>query len=94
MAAKGEEYAELCGFPLKWDTGAPMPHLMANDNRALLAFLLSEPDPAWDGSYVTIKSPADEGPEPLTLVEFDLCISAMLERRTTSFSRAGYSIAA
>jgi hypothetical protein len=35
-AAKGEEYAEPCGFPLQWDAGAPMPHLMVNDNRALL----------------------------------------------------------
>src|ERR1700685_2235488 len=42
-AAKGEEYADPCGFPLKWDAGAPMPHLMVNDNRALRAFLLSEP---------------------------------------------------
>ena len=77
-AAKGEEYAEPCGFPLKWDAGAPMPHLMVNDNKALLAFLLSEPDPAWDGSYVTLKSPADDQPEPLGLVEFDGCISAKL----------------
>ena len=55
-----------------------MPHLMVNDNRALLAFLLSEPDPGWDGSYVTVKSPGDEQPEPLGLVEFDFCISAKL----------------
>ncbi len=77
-AATGEEFAEPCGFPLKCDAGAPMPHLMVNDNRALLAFLLSEPDPAWDGSYVTIKSPADDRPEALGLVEFDHCISARL----------------
>ena len=77
-AKKGEEYAEPCGFPLQWSGGAPMPHLMANDNRALLAFLLSEPDPNWDGSYVTIKSPADEQPEPLGLVEFEHCTSARL----------------
>jgi hypothetical protein len=77
-AKKGEEYAEPCGFPLKWDAGAPMPHLMANDNRALLAFLLREPDPNWDGSSVTIKSLADEQPEPLALVEFEHCISARL----------------
>lgn len=77
-AAKQEEYAEPCGFPLKWDAGAPMPHLMVSDNKALLAFLLSEPDPAWDGSYVTIKSPADAHPEPLGLVEFNGCISAKL----------------
>src|ERR1700730_5148977 len=48
-AAKGEEYAEPCGFPLKWDTGAPMPQLMVNDNRTFLAFLLGEQNPAWDG---------------------------------------------
>jgi len=67
-AKKGEEYAEPFGFPLKWDVGAPMPHLMVNDNRALLAFLLKEPDPNWDGTYVTVKSPTDEQQEPLALV--------------------------
>jgi len=77
-AAKGEEYAEPCDFPLRWDAGAPMPHLMVNDHRALLAFLLSEPDPAWDGSYVTMNSSAHEQPEPLGLVEFDICIATKL----------------
>lgn len=77
-AKKREEYAEPCGFPLQWDNGAPMPHLMASDTRALLAFLLCEPDPAWDGSYVTIKSPQDNQPEPLGLVEFESCLAAKL----------------
>ncbi len=77
-AARGEEYAEPCGFPLKWDGGAPMPHLMVNDRRALLAFLLREPDPNWDGSYVNVKSPSGGQPEPLGLVEFDLCRGAKL----------------
>ena len=53
-------------------------HLIVSDNRALLAFLMSEPDPAWDGTYVTIKSPSDEEPEPLGLVAFGGCISAKL----------------
>jgi hypothetical protein len=77
-AAKGEEFAEPCGFPLEWDGGVPMPHLLVNDHRALLAFLLNKPDPAWDGSYVTIKSPSDSQPEPLGLVEFTDCVSARL----------------
>jgi hypothetical protein len=77
-AETGDEYAEPCGFPLRWDAGAPMPHLMVSDTKALLAFLLSEPDPAWDGSYVTIKSPGDEQPQPLGLVEFEHCTSAKL----------------
>jgi hypothetical protein len=77
-AAKGEEYAEPCCFPLLWDIGAPLPKLMVNEYRAFLAFLLREPDPNWDGSYVTIKSPSDEHPDPLGLVEFESCISAKL----------------
>lgn len=77
-AKKGDEYAEPCDFPLKWDAGAPMPHLIVNDHRALLAFLLRAADPNWDGSYVTIKSPADAQAEPLALVEFERCISARL----------------
>ena len=75
---KGDEYAESIAFPLRWDIGAPLPHLFVNDHKALLAFLLSEPDPTWDGSYVTIKSPAAEHPEPLGLVEFEGCSSAKL----------------
>jgi len=77
-AKKGEEYAEPCDFPVKWDGGAPMPHLMVNDNRALLAFLLRDPAPAWDGSYVTIKDPSNDQPESLGLVEFEHCTSAKL----------------
>jgi len=77
-AAKGEEYAEPCQFPLQWSAGAPMPHLMVSDQQALLAFLLHEPDPAWDGSYVTVKSPSDVQPEPLALVVFERCVSAKL----------------
>lgn len=77
-AARGDEYAEPCGFPLKWDVGAPLPHLMVSYDRALLGFLLSEPDPNWDGSYVAVKSPADERVEPLGLVEFEFCKSARL----------------
>src|SRR5262249_25453287 len=87
-AAKVEEYAEPCGFPLQWDVGAPMPHLMTNDHRALLAFFLSR-DPDWirevvdwtvkglpDGSCATGgRLPEDQ---PIALVEFDGCVSARL----------------
>lgn len=75
-AARGEEYAEPCGFPFEWDTGEPMPHLLVSDHRTLLSFLLNEPDPAWDGTY--IKSIGMEQPEPLALVEFERCVSAKL----------------
>jgi hypothetical protein len=77
-SAKGEEHAENIDFPVKWDAGAPMPHLFVNDYRALLAFLVHEPDPNWDGTYVTLKSPASEDADPLALVEFEHCVSAKL----------------
>jgi hypothetical protein len=77
-AAKGDEYAEPIEFPVRWDTGAPLPHLLVNDDRALLAFLLSEPDPAWDGTSVRMVSPARNDPEPLALVTFEFCASAKL----------------
>jgi hypothetical protein len=67
---KGEEYADLLDFPVKWCTGAPLPHVVMNDQRVLLAFLLDQPDPNWDGTYVTIKSPRSSDAESLALVEF------------------------
>ncbi len=87
-AAKAEEYAEPCDFPLRWDAGAPMPHLMVNDNRALLAFFLSEPDPNWDGTYVTIKSLGDvRARSPLgTSLNSSSAFPPGWERQTTRFS--------
>jgi len=63
---------------VRWCTGAPLPHLIANDYKTLLVFLVDRPDPKWDGSYVTIKSPADRDVESLALVEFIRCASAKL----------------
>jgi hypothetical protein len=62
-AAKGEEYAETIDFTVRWDFGAPLPHLFVNDSRALLAFFLS---------------PAAAEPESLALVEFKKCEAAKL----------------
>ena len=35
-AAKGEPHAMPFDFPVRWDVGAPLPHLFANDYQALL----------------------------------------------------------
>src|SRR5262249_48677743 len=53
-AAKGEEYAIPMDFPVKWDIGAPLPHVLQNDWKAFLTFYVRVPDPGWDGIYVTI----------------------------------------
>jgi hypothetical protein len=77
-ALKGEEYAVPLDFPVKWDAGAPLPHVIQNDYKTFLTFYLGVPDPNWDGTYVTIKDPGAGTEESLALVEFDRCIAAKL----------------
>jgi len=43
------------------DVGAPLPMVLCDEHRLLLGYLISEPDPAWDGSYVTMVSAESEG---------------------------------
>ena len=69
-AARGEEHAVPLDFPVRWDSGAPLPHVIQNDYKTFLTFYVREPDPDWDGSYVTVKDPGDRSVETLALVEF------------------------
>lgn len=77
-AAQGQEYAEPLSFPVRWDVGAPLPHLFNNGLRTLLTFYVRAPDQDWDGSYVTIRSPEEGGAEVLALVEFEGCASSRM----------------
>jgi hypothetical protein len=77
-AAKGEEHAIPLDFPVEWDVGAPLPQLLQNDYRCFLTFYVREDDPAWDGTYVTVKDPGSGEEESLALVEFAGCLSARL----------------
>lgn len=42
------------------DIGAPLPMVLCDEGNLTLAYLVSEPDPAWDGSYVTVVTPESE----------------------------------
>lgn len=77
-AAKGEEYAAPLEFPVKWDAGCPLPHLLCNDYKALLSFVVRQAKPGADGSTFEVVSPADEKTRHLALVEFTPCITAKL----------------
>ena len=33
------------------DVGAPLPHLVCDEHHVLLAYLINEPDPAWDEEW-------------------------------------------
>ena len=75
---KKEPYAVPCNFPVKWDTGAPLPFLLCNDNRTFLTFYVTETDPNWDGTYVNVVDLASSESASLCLVTFQNCFSAKL----------------
>jgi hypothetical protein len=66
----GDEYAVELDFELPWDTGAPLPHLLANGHKTYLLFYLANPEPDWDGTWVRVVDPAATEAEPLGVVEF------------------------
>lgn len=77
-AAQDQSYAVPVELPVLWDTGAPLPHLLQNDYRAFLIFLIRDPDPNWDGSYVNIRHPESAAACQLAVVEFKGCVSTMM----------------
>ena len=74
--ARGEPYAVPLEFPVRWDTGAPLPHLLQNDIKTFLVFLLADTLPNWDGSFVAVVEARDVA--DLAIVEFTGCVSAKM----------------
>ena len=72
-AAKGEQYAVLIDFPVRWDVGAPCPHQLQSDCRTFLVFFLLDVDPNWDGTWIKIRRPDSPEPQKLALIEFEGC---------------------
>ncbi|MEP0847346.1 MAG: hypothetical protein HRF50_11085 [Phycisphaerae bacterium] len=89
-AAQELPYAVPLGFPARWDTGAPLPHLFRNDYKAYLIFYLATYDPNWDGSYIKVKHPGDTNAESLALVEFVGCLGARLGAPNEEVLRGHY----
>jgi len=72
-AARGEQYAQVIDIGPRWDDGAPLPHLMSNGSRTFVVCLASQPDPDWDGTYVTMVSPADQHQSLFVVLELRGC---------------------
>src|SRR5262245_2414249 len=51
---------ELRDVP-KLDVGAPLPAVLAAEHQLDLLYIVAEPDPNWDGTYVTVVGPGSEG---------------------------------
>lgn len=52
------------------DVGAPLPAVVADEHHLLLAYIVSSPDPNWDGSNVKLVSP-DSPDKPIAIVTFE-----------------------
>ncbi len=61
-----DEYAETIDFPVKWDVGAPMPHLLTNGYHTVLLF------------YLPNENSEDGRTESIALVQFHRCMSSKL----------------
>ncbi len=64
-----DSVVEMAGVPA-CDPGAPLPALIAGEHSARLLYVVSEPDPSWDGSSVTVADPGSEH-ELIAVVEFE-----------------------
>ncbi len=70
---RSEEVAVPLDWQLAWDTGAPLPHVVSSGSKTSLIYLVSEPDPNWDGSNVNVIDPSAAAVELLAIVEFKRC---------------------
>jgi hypothetical protein len=71
--ARGEETALACPWGPEWSGGAPVPHVVSSGYNTYLMYIIAEPDPSWDGTYIRVVDPGDEEIEPIALVEFISC---------------------
>jgi hypothetical protein len=70
IKTKTDEFARVIEWTPQWDTGAPMPQVYSNGHKTFLIYLINEPDPNWDGTYVNMIDNTSETTYPLALVEF------------------------
>jgi hypothetical protein len=70
-----DEVVNLVGVPQS-SVGTPLPLVVADEHRVVLAFYLEESGPDWDGSSARVVSPGD-GDEPIAIVRFAPCEAHM-----------------
>jgi hypothetical protein len=63
-----DKVVPLDGVPQS-SVGAPMPIVLADEHRVVLAYYVEERTPGWDGSTARVVYP-DDGNEPIAIVRF------------------------
>jgi len=70
-----DKVAELENMP-RSSVGAPLPIVLSDEHKILLAYVVQDTPSDWDGSHVRVVDPSTLG-EPLALVEFSSYSSFM-----------------
>ena len=63
-----DRVVELEGVPQS-SVGAPLPVVLSDEHKVLLAYIIQETPPGWDGTTIRVVDPSTAG-EPLALIEF------------------------
>lgn len=63
---RSEQYGQVIDIGLRWDTGAPLPHVISNGSRAFVVCLASQHDRQWDGTCVQALGQPDRQPRRAT----------------------------
>jgi hypothetical protein len=70
-----DEVQELAGVPQS-SIGAPIPFLISDEGRVILAYYLEDTEPEWDGRTIRVVGPA-QASEPFAIVRFARCYAHM-----------------
>jgi hypothetical protein len=70
-----DSVTELVGVPQS-SVGAPIPLVISDERRVVLAYYVQETEPGWDGSTARMVGPSDVG-EPIAIVRFKFCYAHM-----------------
>ena len=70
-----DEVQELTDVPQS-SIGAPIPLIMSDENRVVLAYYIDQRDPEWDGQTMRVVGPTAAS-EPLAIVRFKPCYAHM-----------------
>ena len=65
-----KEFARVIDWSPRWDFGAPMPQVFSARHKTFLIYNIAEPDPNWDGTYITVIDNSSTATYSLALVEF------------------------
>ncbi len=71
--ARGEQYARQIDLGVRWDVGAPLPHLLSNGLQTWIVCHTAADNPDWDGTTVRMVSPSDTASSALIVINLERC---------------------